>query len=185
MSWTKPSPGGREESRRHPMKNVFAFHPLPSGLTFMSPVALVATWFGAGRLRPAPGTIGTLAALPFGYAIVLLSGQTGLAVAALLLLVIGTVAAGLFGKKSGIVDDQSIVVDEAAGLWIAALPADKSLVLWITAFFLFRIFDIWKPWPASFFDNRSRGGFDVMMDDVVAGVYALPGVSIAALALFT
>jgi phosphatidylglycerophosphatase A len=108
-------------------------------------------------------------------------GQTGLAIAAAVLLVIGTLAAGRYGKKSGVTDDQSIVVDEVVGMWIAAIPAGKHLLLWLAAFFLFRLFDIWKPWPASFFDNRSKGGFDVMMDDVVAGIYALLGVSIAAI----
>jgi phosphatidylglycerophosphatase A len=54
--------------------------------------------------------------------------------------------------------------------------------MWMIAFFLFRMFDVYKPWPASFYDNRSRNGYDTMMDDVVAGIYALPGV--AAIALF-
>jgi phosphatidylglycerophosphatase A len=149
-------------------------------MTFKNLNALIATWFGAGLLRPAPGTMGSLAAIPFGYAIVLLYGQVYLAIGAVVICIIGTVAASAYGKKSGTVDDQSIVVDEVAGIWIAAIPADKNILLWAVAFFLFRLFDIWKPWPASFFDNRSKGGFDVMMDDVVAGIYALLGVSIAA-----
>jgi phosphatidylglycerophosphatase A len=153
-------------------------------MTFSNIPVLLATWFGAGLLRPAPGTMGSLAAIPFGYAIVMLSGQVALAIAAAVLLIIGTIAAGRYGKKSGVVDDQSIVVDEVAGMWIAAIPAGKHLWLWLVAFFLFRLFDIWKPWPASFFDNRSKGGFDVMMDDVVAGIYALLGVSIAAVFSF-
>ena len=154
---------------------------VPPGTTFTEPRIMLATWFGAGLIRPAPGTMGTLTALPLGYAIVMLWGQVGLAIAALILLVIGTYAASYYSKKSGISDDQSIVVDEAVGVWIAALPADKSIALWLLAALLFRIFDIWKPWPASLLDNRSSGGFDVMMDDVVAGIYALLGVSIFAL----
>lgn len=157
--------------------------PLPEGMTMRHPHALIATWFGSGRLRPAPGTIGTLAAMPFGYVICLASGEAGLAIAALLALIIGAFSADAYGKKSGTVDDQSIVIDEVAGIWIAALPAGGNFYLWILAFFLFRLFDVWKPWPASFFDNRSKGGFDVMMDDVVAGIYALLGVSVAALAV--
>lgn len=157
-----------------------SIRPLPKGARLSDIPVLLATWFGAGLLRPAPGTIGSLAAIPFGYAIVMLSGQVALAIAAALLLIIGTLAAHRYGKKSGVADDQSIVIDEVAGMWIAAIPAGKNLLLWLLAFFLFRLFDIWKPWPASYFDNRSRNGFDVMMDDVVAGVYALLGVSIAA-----
>ncbi|MDE2336839.1 MAG: phosphatidylglycerophosphatase A, partial [Alphaproteobacteria bacterium] len=108
-------------------------------------------------------------------------GMQGLAIAALALLVAATPFATWYGKKSGTVDDQSIVVDEVAGVWIAGIFAGHSIGLWIWAGLLFRLFDIWKPWPASFFDNRSKGGFDVMMDDVVAGLYALCGVAIAAL----
>ena len=161
----------------------FGLSPLPVGLSPTSPTVLIATWFHSGCLRPAPGTIGTLAAIPFGYAIMSLAGPLGLAVAAILLGIIGTRASTDYGKKSGANDDQSIVVDEVVGLWIAALPAAENLFLWIIAFFLFRLFDIWKPWPASFFDNRCNGGFDVMMDDVVAGIYAFFGVAIAALAV--
>lgn len=142
---------------------------------------LLATWFGTGRLRPAPGTIGTLAAVPFGYVIAMFSGPLGLLAAALILLAIGTYAAGYYGKKSGETDDQSIVIDEVVGVWIAALPAGTNPLLWLLAFVLFRLFDIYKPWPASYFDNKSRGGFDVMMDDVVAGIYAFPGVASLAL----
>lgn len=159
-----------------------SLRPVPAGAKFSDMNVLIATWFGAGLCRPAPGTIGSLAAIPFGYAIVMLTGQIGLSIAAALLCVIGAMAADDYGKKSGKTDDQSIVVDEVAGLWIAAIPADRSLLLWVLAFFLFRLFDIWKPWPASFFDNRSKNGIDVMMDDVIAGIYALLGVSIAAAA---
>ena len=154
--------------------------PVPPGTSFFYPQVLLATWFGAGLIRPAPGTMGTIAAMPLGYIIFLFWGQTGLAVSALGLLFIGTFAASYYGKKSGETDDQSIVVDEAVGVWIAALPAGKDIWLWLLACVLFRFFDIWKPWPASLFDNRSSGGFDVMMDDVVAGIYALFGVSIVA-----
>jgi phosphatidylglycerophosphatase A len=156
--------------------------PLPPGMPFMHPAALISTWCGAGLLRPAPGTIGSLAAIPLGYVIAMIFGTTGLIAAAALLLVIGTMAADRYGKKSGTVDDQSIVVDEVVGIWIAALPAADNIYLWLAAFLLFRFFDIWKPWPASYFDKRSGSGFDVMMDDVVAGIYALLGVSIGALA---
>jgi phosphatidylglycerophosphatase A len=98
-----------------------------------------------------------------------------------LLLALGTKSADVYGKKTGVTDDQGIVVDEVVGMWIAALPAGGRLDLWLVAFFLFRVFDIYKPWPASFYDNRGRNGFDVMMDDVVAGFYAMLGVAAAAL----
>jgi len=159
----------------------FSIVPVPPGTSFKDPKIMLATWFGAGLIRPAPGTMGTFAALPLGYLIMALWGQIGLAAAAIILLIIGTVSADYYGTKSGVKDDQSIVVDEAVGVWVAALFADTHIALWLLAALLFRFFDIWKPWPASLFDNRSRDGFDVMMDDVVAGVYALLGVSVFAL----
>lgn len=142
---------------------------------------LIATWFGSGLLRPAPGTMGSIAAIPLGYLIASTGGPIALALAALSLMLIGTPAAHRYGQKTGAVDDQSIVVDEVVGMWIAAIPAENHLDLWLTAFILFRLFDIYKPWPASYYDNRSRSGYDTMMDDVVAGFYAFPGVATIAL----
>lgn len=155
--------------------------PLPPDTKNFDADVLIATWFGSGRLRPAPGTMGSLAALPFGYFIFSVTGVTGLMIAAAVLLGVGTWAASRYGRKSGVKDDQSIVVDEVVGLWIAALPAEHSIGLWITAFFLFRLFDVVKPWPASYFDKKSRGGLDVMMDDVVAGIFAFLGIATLAL----
>lgn len=151
--------------------------PLPPGVSFSDLHILIATWFGAGRLKPASGTIGSLAAIPVGYAISYFTGFIGLALAAALLLWVGTIAADFYGRKSGQKDDQAIVVDEVVGMWIAAIPAESDPALWISAFLLFRLFDIYKPWPASFFDKRAGGGLDVMMDDVVAGFYAMLGVA--------
>lgn len=156
--------------------------PLPADMKMKQWHVWLSTWFGSGRLRPAPGTMGSLAAMPVGYLIAQHTGPLGLGLAALSLFLIGTVAADRFGKKSGVADDQSIVVDEVVGMWIAAIPAEGNWTLWWIAFFLFRLFDIYKPWPASHYDKRSRDGYDTMMDDVVAGAYAFPGV--AAIALF-
>ena len=149
---------------------------IPGGMKFSEWHCWLGSWFGAGFLRPAPGTMGSLAAMPVGYVIAMYGGPVALGCAAMALLLIGTVAADRFGKKSGATDDQSIVVDEVVGMWIAAIPAETHWDLWWVAFFLFRLFDIYKPWPASFYDKRSRNGADVMMDDVVAGIYAFPGV---------
>lgn len=166
-----------------PAKKIFRTKPLPEGTTATNPHVMLATWFNIGRLRPAPGTLGTMGAIPFGYAIAYFSGITGLILAAVLLMILGTMAATYYGRKSGEKDDQSIVVDEVVGMWIAAIPAGTHPDLWVTAFLLFRLFDIYKPWPASFFDKRAGSGFDVMMDDVIAGIYAMLGVAAGAAAL--
>jgi phosphatidylglycerophosphatase A len=163
------------------MKNKFFITQLPPDMPISNANVLIATWGGVGLLRPAPGTLGTLAAFPFGYTIMSMTGPIGLGVAALALTVLGAMAANRFSAKTGTVDDQSIVVDEVVGFWIAALPAGLNPMGWLIAFVLFRFFDIVKPWPASFFDNRSKNGWDVMLDDVVAGIYALMGVAMYAL----
>lgn len=155
--------------------------PLPDGVAAGSATALISTWFASGRCRPAPGTIGSLAAIPLGAVIGAAGGPIALCIAALALLWIGTKAAEQYGAKSGEKDDQSIVVDEVVGIWIAAIPAEGDLRLWLLAFLLFRFFDIVKIWPASFFDRRKKGAWDVMLDDVVAGLFALPVVATAAL----
>lgn len=162
----------------------FSTLPLPAGMTLKRPTAFIATWFGAGLVRPAPGTIGSLAAIPFGYALAAWLGPFGFAVAIGLFFIVATMAAQRYGKASGTADDQSIVVDEVVGMWIAAWPAGLNPWGWLLAFVLFRFFDIWKPWPASLFDKRSRDGFDVVMDDVIAGLYALLGVSMLAFYTF-
>jgi phosphatidylglycerophosphatase A len=163
----------KEKSRPH-------ISPLPAGARWWDTRVLTATWFGAGRLRPAPGTMGSIAAIPFGYAIYAAGGPFALFVSAFGLLYVGTLAADYYGGKSGVKDDQSIVVDEVAGMWLAATPAENHWDLWLFALLLFRLFDIVKPWPASYYDKRSADGYDVMMDDIVAGVYALVGVGGAA-----
>lgn len=155
--------------------------PLPKGMTIENPHALISTWFGCGLIRPAPGTIGSLAAIPFGYAINYYTHPAFLLLAALILFIASAYSVKIYGKKSGIVDNQSIVVDEVIGMWIAGAAAFTSIYLWIWAFLLFRFFDIRKPWPASFFDKKVKNCFGVIMDDVVAGFYALLGVSIFAI----
>lgn len=143
--------------------------------------AAIATWFGTGLMRPAPGTLGSLAAVPFGYAINYWTHPLFLLIAAALLLIFATASAHKYGKVSESMDYPSIVVDEVVGMWIAGAAAFTSPVLWLLAFCLFRFFDVWKPWPASYFDKKSKNGLFVMMDDVIAGIYALLGVSIFAL----
>lgn len=155
--------------------------PLPANSGDAKTAMQLATFFGVGRLRPAPGTLGSLAALPIGFLIAAAGGPFALAAAALIVTIVGALAADIYGKKSGTVDDQSIVIDEVAGVWIAALPASTIPGLWLVAFLLFRFFDIYKPWPASYFDNKKRGGWDVMLDDVVAGIFAMAGVAFLAM----
>lgn len=144
------------------------------------PYVWVATWFGAGFLRPAPGTWGTLGAVPFGVLMLVFSSPALLLISTLLATLLGLWAAAEFEKASGIHDSKMVVIDEVAGLWLTLLPisvlsspSDPLYAAYIfAAFILFRFFDIIKPWPVSFFDQKIKGAIGVMADDLMAGLYA-------------
>lgn len=140
------------------------------------PGVLIATWFGSGYLSPAPGTWGTLAALPFAWAIVQAVPPVWLIPAAAVLFAAGTWGANRFDILTQGHDASEIVVDEVVGVWltlgIMALHAPLSWKSWIAAFVLFRVFDILKPFPINLIDRHVAGGFGVMLDDALAGVYA-------------
>ena len=146
--------------------------PLPSPLPGWHAGTLLATWFGAGRLRPAPGTWGSLAALPCAAGLVWLGGPWALACAIAVVFAAGVWASGWFGRRSDSRDSSIIVIDEVAGQWLAILPIALDLRLYVAAFVLFRLLDILKPWPISWIDRRVHGGFGVMADDILAGAAA-------------
>jgi phosphatidylglycerophosphatase A len=134
---------------------------------------LLATWFGAGLLPVAPGSWGSLAALPFAWAIVKLWGLIGLGVAGALAFLVGWWAAATVAKASTVKDPGPIVIDELAAQWLVLLAAPPAPLPYALAFLLFRIFDIWKPWPARWADRRVQGGLGIMLDDFFAAVYAM------------
>ena len=138
-----------------------------------SPAGVVATWFGAGLLPRAPGTWGSLAALPFAWLIVKLGGWPALAIAAVLLFALGAWAAAAEAERTGVQDPGSIVVDEVVGQWLTLLPAPLDPLAYAIGFVLFRLCDIAKPWPVSWADRKVKGGFGIMLDDVLAAGYAL------------
>jgi phosphatidylglycerophosphatase A len=131
----------------------------------------VLTWFGCGLSPKAPGTVGSLGALPLGIALGLIGGGPLLLVCAAALFFLGWKFADieLPGDDS---DPGWVVVDEVVGQWIALAAAPFTLVGILAAFGLFRLFDIAKPWPVSAADRNVGGGLGVMLDDVLAGVYA-------------
>lgn len=141
-------------------------------LPFLHPASLLATWFGSGLLPRAPGTWGSLAALPCGALIAWAGGPWALLLAALLLFPPGVWAAQLYAMRSGAADPGPVVVDEVVGQWLALVPAALDLPMYAFAFLAFRFFDIVKVWPANWVDRRLPGGWGIMLDDVVAGVYA-------------
>ncbi len=136
------------------------------------PISLLATWFGSGLLPKAPGTWGSLAALPFAFLIAALAGTWGLLAAAAVATLVGVWAAGVYAARSRQADPQAVVIDEVAGQWLALVPVAHDLRLYAVAFLAFRFFDIVKVWPAGRIDRELKGGWGIMLDDIVAGLYA-------------
>jgi phosphatidylglycerophosphatase A len=143
------------------------------GLPLWHPAVLVATLFGAGFLPIAPGSWASLAALPAAWAIVCLWGVLGLAGAAGIAFALGWWAAATVAKASGIEDPSAVVIDEVAAQWLVLVPAPLDPLAYTLAFLLFRLFDIWKPWPVRWADRHVKGGLGIMLDDLLAAVYAV------------
>ncbi len=145
---------------------------VPQELDTKKPYVWLASWFGSGFISPAPGTWGTLGAIPFGIIIYALSGAYGLAIATIIITVIGLWAADKFDNAMNGHDSKMIVIDEVAGMWIALIPAALNPVLILIAFIAFRFFDILKPYPISYIDKKVKGASGVMGDDILAGIFA-------------
>ena len=139
---------------------------------------LLATFFGAGRMKPGPGTYGSLAAvlLWFGAAHLFHPDRLALAlatvVAALLITLIGIPASTIVARESGRQDPGFVVIDEVAGQWIALIAMRPDWQHAALALVLFRLFDIWKPWPIRRLEALPAG-MGIMLDDVAAGLLAL------------
>jgi len=141
---------------------------------------LFLTFGGAGLSPKAPGTVGTLASLPVGVAVLYSLGMETLFMLTLAITVIGIFEINKYEKLTGVHDQQEIVIDEAAGMWLALMIAVSSaatmtypyaeVLAIILSFAAFRLFDIWKPSTIGWIDREIKGGLGVMMDDVVAGV---------------
>ncbi len=135
---------------------------------------LLATWWGSGCASKAPGTIGSLCSLP----LILLASCGGVSVffsVIVVLFLLGWWATHIVLKTQNRQDPGFVVIDETIGQSVTFLLVAATPISWCTVvcgFVLFRFFDIVKIWPASFFDKSVHNAFGVMMDDVVAGVYA-------------
>lgn len=141
-------------------------------LPLRHPASLIATWFGCGLMPWAPGSWGSLGALPFAWVIGRFAGAPGLLLAAFLLFFLGWWAADAAICGSGVKDPGAIVVDEVVGQFLTLSVAPGDPLAYGAGFLLFRLFDIWKPFPASWADQRVKGGLGIMLDDVFAGIYA-------------
>ena len=131
----------------------------------------LATWAYVGHLRPAPGTWGSLAALPFGFGLAEI-GLHALVIASLGVGALGIWSAQIHCRRLGRGDPAEVVIDEVVGMWICLWAWDGTAIGFAVAFVLFRLFDILKPWPISWLDRHVPGGLGVMVDDVAAGLAA-------------
>ena len=143
-------------------------------LVLAHPAGWIALGFGAGLSPLAPGTAGSLAALLPWLLLRELAWPYYL-LALLLAFGLGVWACGWLVRTLRVDDPSAAVFDEFVGQWLALLPLQWLVGGWwwiLCGFILFRIFDVWKPWPVSWADARVEGGLGVMLDDVIAGVYA-------------
>lgn len=129
----------------------------------------LGTWWGTGLSPIAPGTVGTLATLPFYFA-VRSHGAPAVLALAVVVTVVGIWAAGRIAKMTNADDPQIVVIDEAAGVLLPLSIADGPTAI-VVAVLLFRLFDITKPFPARAAE-RLPGGYGIMVDDLVAGLWA-------------
>ncbi|MFT4920803.1 MAG: phosphatidylglycerophosphatase A [Zhongshania aliphaticivorans] len=136
-----------------------------------NPVHLLSVGFGSGLAPKAPGTFGTIAALPFWYVLQFLP-PAYYVVVLILAFILGVYLCGATADALGVHDHGGIVWDEFVGLWIALFMVPMHFGWILLGFALFRLFDIWKPWPIRVLDAKVHGGFGIMIDDVLAGVYA-------------
>ena len=151
----------------------------PPGPAWRNPAWLIATWFGVGLVPAAPGTAASATALPVAWVIAAAGGPLGLGLASALAFAVGGWAAGACGATDNEPDPREVVIDEVAGQWLALMPAAMvaAPAVWhyALAFVLFRAADIGKPWPAGWIDRSLPGPAGIMLDDLVAGLYAALG----------
>lgn len=147
-----------------------------------TPTGFLAFGLGSGLSPVAPGTAGSLAALVPAIALAAVPLWAGLLLVALAF-VLGCYLCGQASRRLGVHDHGGIVWDEFVGLWLVLLFLPFDLLWWLAGFTLFRLFDIFKPWPIRWLDEKVEGGLGIMVDDILAAVYALMILKLGALIL--
>ena len=145
--------------------------PALAKLSLKNPIHFLALGFGSGLVSKAPGTFGTLAALPLYFLMMNLSLTLFIAIT-IAITVVGFWICDKAANDMQVHDHGAIVWDEVAGMLITMIAAPVGWLPIIVGFALFRFFDILKPWPIKLLDRHVKGGFGIMIDDVLAGVFA-------------
>lgn len=141
-------------------------------LLLAHPAHLLSLGFGSGLAPKAPGTVGTVVGFPLFYLIATLAVHWQLAIIALGF-VIGVWCCDKTGKAIGVSDHGSIVWDEIIAMMLVLTFTPSGIFNSVLAFALFRLFDIWKPFPIRQMDATIKGGLGVMLDDILAAIYAI------------
>lgn len=139
---------------------------------FTHPLYFIAFGFGSGLSAKAPGTVGTIAAVPLYLA---MAGLHPVIYAGIVFIafIAGIAVCDWVARDMAVKDPGAIVWDEFVGLWIALFMLPEGWYWLLSGFLLFRLFDILKPWPVGYFDRKLVGGVGIMVDDVAAGFYSL------------
>lgn len=151
--------------------------PIPPGFIFQSPIYFIALGFGAGLSPHAPGTVGTL----IGFPLFLLLSLFPLGIQVFVLIVlflIGCYLCEVTGKALGVPDHGGIVWDEIVAFCAVLMTVPAHWAWWVAAFATFRLFDIVKPMPIGWLDKHYKNGFGVMIDDVMAAIYAMASLAL-------
>ena len=143
---------------------------------------LFLTFFGSGLSPVAPGTVGTLAAMPIGVLVLFTLGINSLTTLTIVVSIIAILEINKYEKNGGVHDDKSIVIDEAVGVWLSLAITSIATFIWknpyslylviVLSFLSFRLFDIWKPSTIGYIDRKVPGGLGVVGDDLLAGFAA-------------
>lgn len=140
---------------------------------FSHPAHFLSFGFGSGLSPVAPGTAGTLAAFPLYWLMLQWFSGAAILVIILLMFTVGVWACHYTGKALGVPDHGGIVWDEIVAMLLVLHYSPPTLPGYVMAFMLFRLFDIWKPFPIRYADRHIHGGFGVMFDDLLAAIYAI------------
>ncbi|OOS02059.1 phosphatidylglycerophosphatase A [Canicola haemoglobinophilus] len=150
-----------------------------SRISLTNPIHFLALGLGSGLIRPAPGTWGTLAGLIVGWLLLQVMSAFSFAITTALCFLLGCYLCQKTADDMGVHDHGSIVWDEFVGIFIVLLAIPDLSLLWCSiAFITFRFFDILKPYPIRYFDHKLESGFGIMLDDVLAAMYAVISVFI-------
>ena len=144
---------------------------VPASL-LLNPIHLLSLGFGSGLSPKMPGTMGTVVAVGLYLLLPTVDWKIYLGIV-ITSLIVGIFLCDYTAKALNVHDHPGIVWDEIVGYFITMFMVPKSWLWILVGFVLFRLFDIWKPWPISIADKRLKGGLGIMLDDVIAGLFAL------------